>query len=244
MLAWENYTGDPLIFVDSKLSELTLLAPVIAKHVPKGAAILAWWDTSRQIQLLTGLETVFTSHLSGPVITPSLWRPRIEAIEKYEREFWGSTVSAEERGKFQRFADALSAESTEGAAMLRELTGGREAYVVVHVSDLYKLGQMRPDRIGVAYKDFPLKGGDVHGLSAMVKRWQLDNNYTSQTVYGLSDSLVRAYYLTDAKSDNTLLAQMLPMTTSQPLEFKAVQMVHKQGAYWVYKIPSAQPSNN
>jgi len=26
MLAWENYTGDPLIFVDSKLSELTLFA--------------------------------------------------------------------------------------------------------------------------------------------------------------------------------------------------------------------------
>jgi hydroxylamine oxidation protein HaoB len=127
--------------------------------------------------------------------------------------------------------------------MLRELTGGREAYVVVHVSDLYKLGQMRPDRIGVAYKDFPLKGGDVHGLSAMVKRWQLDNNYTSQTVYGLSESLVRAYFLTDAKSDKTLLAQMLPMTTSSPLEFKALQLVHKQGGYWVYKILSAQPSN-
>ena len=42
--------------------------------------------------------------------------------------------------------------------MLRELTGGREAYVVVHISDLYKLGMMRPDRIGVAYKDFPVKG--------------------------------------------------------------------------------------
>ena len=244
MLAWENLTGEPVIFVDSKLSELTLLAPAIAKHVPKDAAILAWWDTSRQIQLLTGVETVFTSHLSEPLITPSFWRPRIEAIEKYEREFWGSTASAEERGKFQRFADALSAEATEGAAMLRELTGGREAFVVVHISDLYKLGLMRPDRIGVAYKDFPLKGGNVHGLSAMVKRWLTDNNYTSQTVHGLSENNVRAYYLTDDKSGNTLLAQMLPMTTSQPLEFKAVQLVYQQGGYWVYKIPSAQPSNN
>ena len=244
MLAWENLTGEPVIFVDSKLSELTLLVPAIAKHVPKDAAILAWWDTSRQIQLLSGVETVFTSHLSEPLITPSFWRPRIEAIEKYEREFWGSTASAEERGKFQRFADALSAEATEGAAMLRELTGGREAFVVVHISDLYKLGLMRPDRIGVAYKDFPLKGGNVHGLSAMVKRWLTDNNYTSQTVHGLSENYARAYYLTDAKSGNTLLAQMLPMTTSQPLEFKAVQLVYQQGGYWVYKIPSAQPSNN
>ena len=99
MLAWENHTGEPVVFVDSKLSELTMLAPAIAKHVPKDAAILAWWDTSRQIQLLTGLETVFTSHLSEPLITPSLWRPRIEAIEKYEREFWGSTASAEEKSE-------------------------------------------------------------------------------------------------------------------------------------------------
>ena len=89
-----------------------------------------------------------------------------------------------------------------------------------------------------------MKGGDVHGLSAMVKRWLADNNYTSHTVHGLSENLVRAYFLTDDKSNNTLLAQMLPMTTSQPLEFKAVEMVYKHGGYWVYKIPSAQPSNN
>jgi hydroxylamine oxidation protein HaoB len=245
MLAWENHLDQQIIFVDSKLSELTILAPAIAKHMPKDAVILAWWDTSRQIQLLTGLETVFTSHLSEPLITPSFWRPQIEAIEKYERQFWGSTASAEERGKFQRFADALLAEPTEGAAMLRELTGGREAYVVVHISDLYKLGMMRPDRIGVAYKDFPVKGsGDVHGLNIMVKRWLADNNYTSHTVHGLSENNVRAYFLTDDKSVNTLLAQMLPMTTSLILEIKAVEMVYKHGGYLVYKIPSAQPSNN
>ena len=32
---------------------------------------------------------------------------------------------------------------------------------------------------------------------------------------------MRAYFLTDAKSGNTLLAQMLPMTTSQPLELQS-----------------------
>jgi hypothetical protein len=36
---------------------------------------------------------------------------------------------------------------------------------------------------------------------------------------------------------------MLPNTPSQLGEFKAVQLVHKQGGYVVYKIPSAQPSN-
>ena len=245
MLAWENHVGEPMFFPDSKLSELSFLAPAITKHMPKDAAILAWWDTSRQIQLLTGLETVFTSHLSEHLIIPMVWQPRTEAIAKYERNFWGSVPSVEEKRKFQRFADALSSEPTEGAAILRELTGGREGYVVVHIADLYKLGLMRPDRIGVAYKDFPVKGsGDVHGLNAMVKRWEGDNKYTAHTVHGFSDNIMRAYFLTDEKSTKTLLAQMLPLTTSLILDFQPLQMVYKEGGYLVYKIPSAPPAIN
>ena len=245
MLAWENHVGEPMFFPDSKLSELSFLAPAITKHMPKDAAILAWWDTSRQIQLLTGLETVFTSHLSEHLIIPMVWQPRTEAIAKYERNFWGSVPSVEEKRKFQRFADALSSEPTEGAAILRELTGGREGYVVVHIADLYKLGLMRPDRTGVAYKDFPVKGsGDVHGLNAMVKRWEGDNKYTAHTVHGFSENIMRAYFLTDEKSTKTLLAQMLPMNTSLILEFQPLQMVYKEGGYLVYKIPSAAPAIN
>ncbi len=243
MLNWENHSGEPVVFVDGKLSEVTTLATAITKHVPKDATVLAWWDISRQIHLLTGYETVFTSQLGEPHIIPLIWQARSGQIEKYEREFWRAPASAEESRKFQRFADALAADPKEGAAILRELAGGREAYVAVHLSDLYKLGLMRPERIGVAYKDFPLLGGDVHGLSAMVKRWVRDNNYTAYTVHGISESFVRAYFLTDAKSGNTLLAKMLPFTTSEPIELKAVQLVYQYGGYWVYKIPATQPSS-
>ena len=244
MLSWENRTGEPVLFVDGKLSELTALATAIAKHVPKEATILAWWDTSRQIRLLTGNETIFTSHLAQPLMAPALWHTKSEAIEKYEREFWRAPASTEESQKFKRFADALVADPKEGVAILRELTGGREGYIAVHLSDLYKLGLMHPERLGVAYKDFPLKGGDVHGLSGIVKRWQQDNNYIAYSVHGLGENLVRAYFLVDAKSSSTLLAQMLPFTNSQPLDLQAVNLVYQQGGYWVYKIPSAQLSSN
>jgi hydroxylamine oxidation protein HaoB len=244
MLSWENRSGESVAFLDGKLAELTALATAITKHVPKDAVILAWWDTSRQIKLLTGYETVFISHLGEPLITPLPWRARSGAIEKYEREFWRAPASAEESRKFQRFADALAADPKEGAAMLRELTGGREAYVAVHLSDLYKLGLMRPERLDVAYKDFPLKGGDVHGLSGMVKRWQADNKHTAYSVHGLSENLVRAYFLTGDKSGNTLLAQMLPFTTTNPLEFQALKLVYQYGGYWVYKIPPMQTSSD
>jgi hydroxylamine oxidation protein HaoB len=245
MIGWENHVGEPMIFLDSKLSELSILAPAISKHMPKDAAILAWWDTSRQIQLLTGLDPVFTTQLNEPLIMPMVWKPRMESIAKYERDFWAAPPTEEEQRKFQRFADALASEPKEGVEILRELVGGREGYVVVHIADIYKLGLMRPDRIGVAYKDFPVKGsGDVHGVKIMVKRWEGDNKYAGHTVHGFSENIFRAYFLTDEKSTKTLLAQMLPMTTSLILEFTPLQMVYKEGGYLVYKIPSAQPSNS
>ena len=242
LLNWENRTGEPVVSTDSNLSELTALATAIATHVPKDAVVLAWWDTSRQVRLLAGRDTLFTSHLGEPMIAPSHWRGRGDTIKKYEQEFWGAPAPVEESRKFQRFADALAADTNEGVAMLRELAGPREAYLVVHVADIYKLGLMRPERLDMAYKDFP-NTGNVHGLILLLKAWIKDNHYEAYTLHFFSEKAVRAYFLRDNKSGNTLLAQMLPFTNSTPREPQAVQLIYQHGGYQVYKIPPAQPSS-
>ncbi len=241
MLGWENRSDEPAIFLDSQPAELAALATAISKHAPKDAVVLAWWDTSRQLRLLSDSKTVFASHHAEPFIAPSAWGAHSGPIGKYERAFWGAAPDAVEQRKLQRFADALTGEVEAGAVALRELAGGREAYVAVHVSDLYKLGLMRPDRLGVAFKDFPVKG-DMHGPIGFVKRWLRDNKYTAYALHEMADDQVRVYFLSDAKSGNTLLAQMLPLTTSSPAELQAVQLIYQHGGYWVYKIPPTQPS--
>ena len=242
LLNWESRTSEPVISTDSKLSELTALATAITKYVPKDAVVLAWWDISRQVRLLADRDTLFTSHLGEPIIAPSHWRGRGDAIKKYEQEFWGAPAPAEESRKFQRFADALAADVNEGAAMLRGLASPREAYLVVHVADIYKLGLMRPERLDMAYKDFP-NDGNVHGLNLQLKAWMKDNHFEAYTLQFFSEKAVRAYFLRDDKSCNTLLAQMLPFTCSKSLELQAVQLIHQQGGYRVYKIRPAQPSS-
>ena len=241
LLNWENLTSEPVVSNDSNLSELTALATAIATHVPKDAVVLAWWDTSRQVRLLAGRDTLFTSHLGEPMIAPSHWRGLGDTIKKYEQEFWGAPAPVEESRKFQRFADALAADANEGVAMLRELAGPREAYLVVHVADIYKLGLMRPERLDMAYKDFP-NNGNVHGMIGQLKAWMKDNHYEAYTLQFFSEKAMRAYFLRDDKSGNTLLAQMLPFTNSTPLEPQAMELIHKHGGYRVYKIPPAQPS--
>lgn len=237
LLSWENLVSEPIGVMASDLSELGATAGEISKHVPSGAAVLAWWDTSRQLGFLSGRETFFTSHLGEPVITPTYWKQRSDSIRAYETQFWGQSGSPDEQRKFQLFADALSAESTKGVAMLRELVGSREAYIVVHPSDLYKLGLMRPDKLDVAFKDFPLTG-NVHGLVGQVKAWMKENGYDTYTLQSISEKLIRAYFLNQSTKGKTLLSQMLPLMNSTPIDFEALQLVHKQGSYWIYKIPS------
>jgi hydroxylamine oxidation protein HaoB len=238
LISWENLLSEPIVEMGGDLSELATIATDITKHVPKEAVLLAWWDTSRQLGLLSDRNTVFTSHLGQPLIVPSYWKERTDVISKYERQFWGAEGSAEEQKRFQQFADALASESGKGAAMLRELVGSQEAYIVVHPADLYKLGLMRPDRLDIAFKDFPLTG-NVHGFAGQVKAWMKENGYDTYTLQSLSDKVVRAYFLNESKNGKILLAQMLPLMNSTPIDFHALQLVHKHGGYWVYKVPAA-----
>jgi hydroxylamine oxidation protein HaoB len=252
LISWENRSSELLISLDSKLNELTALATAIDKHAAKDARILAWWDTSRQIKLLAGRDTLFSNHLGEPLILPLPWQAYSDSIRHYEDQFWGAPASADERRNFQRFVDALIAEPVKGAAILRELAGmqdsagktpaaeeaAREAYVVIHVTDLYKLGLMRPEQFDITYKHFPMEG-NMHGMIGYLKKWMQENNFATYTLQSLSDSMVRGYFLRDEKSSNTLLAQMLPFTNSMPLDLTVLQLIYQQGGYWVYKIPPA-----
>jgi len=239
LLHVENEYPEPITAMEVMLPETTALSAAISKHVPQDAIILAWWDTSRKLSLLSGREVLFNEHLAQPVLAPTYWKERNESIGRFEEEFWGGGHSTENsRGEFERFVDALMAFPKKGASQLRELVGTREAYVVVHVSDIYKLGLMRPERIDVAFKDFPLTG-NVHGLTNQVKAWLTDNKYTSYTLQSLSEKIVRAFFLREGGSSNILLAKMLPFSNARPLDIEALQLVHKEGGYWIYKVPSS-----
>ena len=238
LISWENLVSEPIGEMGGDLSELSTIATEITKHVPKDAVLLAWWDTSRQLGLLSDRNTVFTSHLGQPLIAPSYWKERTDVIRTYERQFWGADGSPEEQKRFQQYVDALASEAGKGVAILRELVGSQEAYIVVHPADLYKLGLMRPDRFDIAFKDFPLTG-NVHGLAGQVKAWMKENGYDTYTLQSLSEQVVRAYFLNESKNGKILLAQMLPLMNSTPVDFQALQLVHKYGGYWVYKVPAA-----
>ena len=238
LIYWKNSSHEIFYNLNRKPSELSALASVIDKHAPKDALILSWWDTSRQIKLLTGRDTLFTSHLNEPLMIPVAWLEQSKAIRAYENQFWESEADQQEQEQFKRFSQALAAPAEEGVAQLRKLIGSdREAYLIVHVTDLYKLGLLYPDKIGVAYQNFPLTG-NMHGMINHMKVQLKQNNFDTYTLQSISDEEIRVFFLSDKASSQTLLARMLPFVDKKaPVELEAAQLIYQQGGYWVYKIP-------
>ncbi len=238
LIDWQNNTRDILHTLGRKPTELSAVATAIKAHAEQDALILGWWDTSRQMSLLTGHETLFSSHMNEPLIIPLDWVEQSGAIQDYEKQFWQSSASQQEREQFKQFGAALTATPEEGIAQLRALIGSeRTAYLIIHIIDLYRLGLIYPDKLGVAYQNLPLTG-NMHGMINQMKVQLANNNFDTYTLQSITDSEIRAFFLSDEQSSETLLARMLPFTEKDsPLELDVAQLTYQHGSYWVYKIP-------
>lgn len=238
LISWENNTSELLFAIDQKPSELAGIAKAIKDHASEDALILSWWDTSRQINLLTERETMFTSYLGMPKILPPHWQELSDSVHEYEESFWNSNANKQEQAKFQQFSQALIAAPEEGVTQLRALVGSdREAYLLIHVTDLYRLGLMHPDKFGIAYQNFPLTG-NMHGLINHMKV-QLDKNeFDTYTLQSLGENEIRVFFLEKEEDSNTLMAQLLPFSEkTSPLELEIMQLVYQHDGYWIFNIP-------
>lgn len=241
LIKWQNNSKAILHTLDWRSDELSALAKAIRQHASEDALLLAWWDLSQQLNLLTGYETLFNNHLKEPQIIPQHWQAYSQAIDAYENEFWRNKADQEEIDQFEQFSLALASRPEDGIAKLRRLIGSdREAYLIVHVTDLYKLGLMHPEKIGVAYQNFPLSG-NIHGMINHMKVQLKENDFETYTLQSITDTEIRVYFLTDADSSQTMLAQMLPFTDKPaPMELEALQLLYQKGSYWLYRIPAEQ----
>lgn len=237
LVKWQARIDDPFLTILPPPSDMAALAAVLTRHVPKDAVVLAWWDSSRQLQMLSGVDVAFDQHLGTPIFVPTRWQASRSSIEAIERDFWKSGDVAQERARFQRFADALLADEKSGIAELRSLAGGKTAVLVLHVRDTVLLGQMAPKKIGVAFQDFGAMG-DVHGMVRRVHAWLDEHKYPAYTVLQGQDQPLRAVALTDAASGKTLATRLLPFMGNDQHDVKGATLVYQVGGFSVYEIPA------
>jgi hydroxylamine oxidation protein HaoB len=71
LLKWKSRVDDPFLTVGTSAQDVSALAQVLQRHMPKDGLVLGWWDTSRQLQLLGGTPVRFGKHLGLPSLCRS-----------------------------------------------------------------------------------------------------------------------------------------------------------------------------
>jgi hydroxylamine oxidation protein HaoB len=230
-LAWRNDVTESILFADLAASDTTKVLAAVREHVPDGAVVLAWWDLSRAIRAATKKDAPLDDPKARGLQIPSTWNEAREA----ESRRWGAGAPPQSAGDFDQFIDALLSDETQGAAALAKLAGGRPAYIVAHISDVWKLAAAKPERIALAYKDFP-SAGVSHGVIKSATQWMREQKIDGAFAVEPLGGATRLHYFQRKDDSDRLIAKLLPFSTSNPMQLEKLELVYQHKGWWVYRL--------
>lgn len=237
-LNWQNNVTDPILSADVTAAEVGKVAKAIQDHVSADAVVLSWWDLSRKIRLVSQRNAPLDDPLARGLLVPAAWGSARPLIERRERAYWGAAVPAAEETRFSRFMDALLDEEANGVAALAALVPGKEAYVAIHLSDIWKLAMERPESLAISSKDFP--GSASHGVMRTAGQWLRDQKLDASYAVEPIGNAVRVHYLSKPADAQRLIARMLPFTSSNPMQISGLSLVYQHRGFWIYKLDRGQ----
>lgn len=235
LIGWTSQGALPILRRDIRPEEEAALLAALGRHLPEGSTILAFPDVSRRLAAAVA-ATFPLAEAPEPVAVPADWSGRAATIAAQQAEVLRQPVAAAPaEGPLAEFLAALLAEDVHGAARLRVLAGGGEAYVLIHLEDAFHLGQIGARRPTVVRS--PLGGTEFsHDLARTVRRRAEAGGHAAWAVDRGPDGTLRAHFLPDRTETATLLAQMLPFNTSRLGEVPGLRLVWQSGGYWLYRI--------
>lgn len=234
-LDWQNFVTEPVLAADLTITEVNKVLSAVREHVPKEAVVLSWWDLSRKIRLIAGRQAPLDDPLVRGLLVPTAWAGSGERVLAKERPFWATGTATPESGAFGTFIDALTKDELAGAEALRSLGGNADIYLAVHLSDIWKLASSRPDKIGIAYRDFPA-AGQAHGVIKAVRQWMAENKMGLPYAIEPIGNAVRLHHFTDRASSQVLLAKLLPFSESNPMTLSQFDLVYQHRGFWIFKL--------
>ncbi len=230
-LVWRNEVTEPILFSDVSASDITKVLAAIREHVEEGAVVLAWWDLSRAITVAAKRAAPLDDSRARGLLIPAAWT-EARAIEAAR---WGAGVLPQSAEIFDRFIDALLADEKQGADALTMLAGGKPAYVAVHISDVWKAAAARPERLSIAYKDFP-SSGVSHGVIKSATQWMREQKVEGAFAAEPIGGATRLHYFQRKSDSDALIARLLPFSTSNPMQLERFELVFQHKGWWIYRL--------
>jgi hydroxylamine oxidation protein HaoB len=237
LLGWESGLAEPILHPDIDPAEELRLAQALRRHLPAGAPLFALPERSRRLAALAGLDAPLAgADDTAGLRVPEPWLPAAAAIRARERERAGlHRPDPEAAAAFAAFADALLAPAAEGAARLQVLSGGRTAFLALHVADAFTLGLLRPEAVAVGLHDLPAAAA-LHDTVRLVKAWLQEEGHAAYAALPRGREVLRVLFLSREADTRLLLAQLLPFDRADLGSVPALRLVFQDRGYWVYRI--------
>lgn len=201
-------------------------AEAIQSHTDKDALFVSWWDDGQRIRFLTGRKPWLDAPVAGAF------------PDADQRKFWqraGGGFNPDE-AKLRQLARWLSMDADAALAeMALALPKDQSVYWLVCLDDLARLGEIEAlsgVKLPFEARIFP-QANNIHEQIAEVKRWAGEKGIGSYLVQQLPSGGARVWRITTEGGVGTLLARLLPFTTSlaKPLEHQSLVYQTGWGGY-------------
>lgn len=236
-LSWRNAVTEPIFFADLAAADMQKVLAAIREHAPQEAVVFAWWDLSRAIRLVAQRNAPLDDPRARGLQIPAGWSEARAA----ERARFGAGVAPQQGETFSRFTDALVADEAQGADVLAQLAGGKPAFICVHISDAWKLATEMPARLSLAFHDFAASTVS-HGVIKSAQQWMRDEKVEGGYAVEPMGAAVRLHFFRRKADGETLIARLLPFSTSNPLQLARFALVYQHKGWWIYQIKTAEGS--
>jgi hydroxylamine oxidation protein HaoB len=223
----DNSTDQPLLEMKTLRHDLWLEATqTILQHTDEKTLFLAWWDDAQRIDFLTGRKTWVRAPIAAAFANSN------------EQVLWQLVAGPFDQDEvaLRRLASWLAMDVQQAQQeMAISLPADVPVYWLVCLDDLARVSEIERlsgKKLGFEARMFP-QSGDVHSQIAEVKRWASENGTGSYLVQNMPGQGVRAWRIMDITTENTLLAKMLPFTSSLANPANNLEIVYQSnwGAY-------------
>lgn len=194
--------------------------------------VISWWDNAQRIHLLSGNNTWVNAPVS-------------EAFEHQQQEFWKHVSGGFQKHSepSQQLANWLLMDAEQALEDIKKTIQIPHAlYFLVCIDDLARLSEMR----ALSGKAVPFEtrvfrsDNNIHSLISSVKRWAREKSNGSYLVQHLPGLSVRVWRITSAEGEKTLLARLLPFTSSLEKPLQNLELIHRSewsGFVSIYQLP-------
>jgi len=197
-------------------------AEAVRAHTGEEAPFVTWWDNAQRLRFLTGRKGWVASPVAGAY------------PDGEDRRFWQSVGGRfqQDEERLRQLARWLTMDAEQALAeMSAVVSNDRPVYFLMCVDDLARLAEMETlsgVKLPFEVRNFP-SAADVHTQIAEVKRWANEKGVGAYLVRQLPTGGIRAWRISTPEGARTLLARLMPFTTSLARPLEAMSLVYQSG---------------